>query len=272
MYLFIYVLFHRCIKRAYKSKHGKEAIVGHWERVANISEWLDVDKRTHKMDGVSSYYHFRFFKPAGDPNEVWMQARTWPGAPEDEDSEDIWRGLETFETHVVVFPKPDKQPDLYKEWETIPPSQRPSGQTLLEPEKFIRYGENILNGLNKLQKMYPSFTDEHFKDCVHLLDLWKTPLAVPIPFDWPLSEIESLLKNNKQPVLSDDVDVEVQRSNLAIVAGAHYVIAPSEEDKKTHGDIPFYILRVKKTETTDLGEVYCRVQWFEAHDLVTKKG
>ena len=257
----------QCIRRAYKSKEGDEPVVIHWDRVANISQWLDKNNRTAKMPGLTAFHHFRIFEPSSFNGQVWLQARTWPGAPCPENSGDCWRGLDGGSNYVNIFPKEDDQPDLFAERKTIPASLRPQGQTSIDSAGLQRHINNYQNGLNSLRDHHSdSFADDHYLDCQELINLWKIPLHTPIEFNWPDKDILDMFENNPEDSEEDEEDEEVSQL-IAAKVGKYYVIAPSEEDKTNHGDCPFYILRVKSREGND-----CRVQWFFPHVEVVKNG
>ena len=132
--------------------------------MANISTWLDQNSQTHKMPGVMKYQHFRIFVPDSHPDEVfsifvmsdlmfldmdikvWLQARTWPGAPCPTNSGDCWRGLAEGENYINVFPKKDHQPDLHRDRHCMPPSARPQGQTMVTDKVLERHINNFQTG------------------------------------------------------------------------------------------------------------------------------
>ena len=257
-----------CIRAAYKSREGCPNVV-HWDRVANISGWLDKNKRTDKMKGITNFQHFRIFVPSTHSDEVWLQARTWPGAPAPLNHGDCWRGLKEGQNDVNIFPIKDQQPNLWSERHSIPPSLRPQGQTDVDKPTLKKHITNFQNGLEALYQHHrATFSLVHYQDCKKLIDMWKIPLQTPITFDWPDEEIITMGENRAAIPVDGSADEEDSNESddlLKAGVGKYYIVAPSEGDKENHeSKCPFYLLKVKAVEGSKAKST-CRVQWHTVH-------
>jgi hypothetical protein len=91
---------------------------------------------------VMKYAQFRIRRSPTTPDEVWVQAREWPGKSRDEP----WSWKHSCDTHVCMFPH--GIPNLLESTHAIPPLQRPEGQTNMSPEDMASYHSKILKGTN----------------------------------------------------------------------------------------------------------------------------
>ena len=80
-----------------------------WDTVANVSEYFARFTHPHISRDITLYCQLRILMgKSGDiAGKPIMQARTWPGA-EDDDRSDYWRGLAPDTSYVLIFKEPPK--------------------------------------------------------------------------------------------------------------------------------------------------------------------
>ena len=126
----------KCIRKAYK-KYGREPIVIGWDTVGNTSEYFARFTHSHLSKDITLYYQLRIIMgKSGDiAGQPIMQARTWPGAAED-DRRDFWRGLVPDTSYVRIF---KKRPSFHID-RLIVPSQAQPQHIDSKPDSAIRIG------------------------------------------------------------------------------------------------------------------------------------
>jgi hypothetical protein len=185
-----------CIRSSFK-KRGRHPIVAAWDTVANISEYLARFTHPHLSRDITLYYQLRIVM--GRSGEIAgmpiMQARTWPGADED-DKNDYWRGLDPNTSYVVIFKTP---PSLHTDRDIMAPQQQPQ-HIDTNPNSEIRatYTTALVKQremIEKLMEYCPAvFTDEKKTNVRRLLDSLGSNLrnSDPVQFDWKQADLDYL--------------------------------------------------------------------------------
>jgi hypothetical protein len=236
-----------CCRRAYIGKDGTVPHVEHWETVGNLSGWFK--GKLNKIRKVTKYHQFRLQRSAQKPDEIWLQAREWPG----DDATKPWSFEFDMQRYVKIFKT--AVPDMLADYDNIPSMMRPQGQTDKTVDEMEKEATKIGNGIATLQRAYPAFTGAHVDDCLHLLKLWQTPLDACIPFDWDREEMKDLLENPPPP--EGEAEVEEPLPAIDLRLNQVYLYKPSDEEKKDYA-APFFLAKIKKKEG---GSV--RVQFWE---------
>ena len=91
---------------------------------------------------VTKYHQFRVRRSRTNINEIWVQAREWPGASKDEP----WSWKHSSDTHCIMFPH--GVPDMLEacEHKLMPPMQRPLGQSTMSGDELAKEAEKIKKG------------------------------------------------------------------------------------------------------------------------------
>lgn len=222
-----------CVQNSY-TKNGMSPIVRHWDSVANISDWMK--SRIGDMSGLMGYRHFKIThvrRKTGELEIRWM-CRNSPGSV---DPKDGWRGPGELSTHVDVFP--NSVPDLLADASAgeMPPCKRSTANK--NKDTFTTMLKKVYAGLDSLLASLPAFRQVHYNSCKALADLVATPLDVPIPFNWNLTDIAALTNYRA----GEDVAAEEQEQRVEYHfphrVGEFVLIRPSEDDPQ-----PFYLAKI----------------------------
>jgi len=260
------------IKRAVKAcyhKYGKSAIVGHWENVANLSEWFD-DAKVRPMPSVSKYRHFRTF--VGGNGKVWTQCREFM---RDVDG-DEWAGG-SGNTHHELLPEKGvnlladaiagKIPDAQKRNTNPPPGAAPTSKKYIEwatrQARKQEWRDKREQALQRFAEVMPSFNGAHRRDCERILELEDS--KDPLPFAWLIADLKRLLEpeasvnrekaSERQPRMAGAPvsDANIMASHAPSEREAAWDIwmrnGPREGDYwifKPDNDDAFWVGRVKK--------------------------
>ena len=208
--------------RASCKKFGQRPLVKHWDRVANISQWL---KNNHvcKMTNVTAYHQFRIFKARTDEggDKVLIQARRWPGGGKD----DHWGGLDKNDVAQQVF-KDDNYPDLLADYDTVP-----NGALCKEPPSDDVL-KKIRNGLYDLYE-FLHMKDEDITDCDVVFDLYSTRDLTTMKFNWDKADIASMFalqQTSNAAVAAVDTSKHLNASGEEMIVGKFYLASPAPCD------------------------------------------
>ena len=239
-------------------KHFGDPYVIHWDRVGNISGWLG--NRVKPMEDITAYHQFRLMM--NSEGKVSLQARRWPGSGED----DHWGDLKENSTEIYhpVFAKNAGPPNLFEEYDEVPPCARPD-----KPPKTEEI-ERTRADLERLFK-YMDISEEDKEDCMKVFKAWSTPVETDIRFNWDKQEINRILysasdKAKKAPDPVEKKD-DFTSAKEKVRQGGFYLLKPGEDDTK----LPFYICRVAKLEKQD-GLAGARIRWLELEAKEYNKG
>ena len=186
-----------CIRKSFK-KYGRAPIVEPWYTLGNISAYLDPFITPQFSRDITCYYQFRVSLAVvgEDVGEPIMEARTWPGAPEN-DPNDFWRGLVPDSTHVRIF-KPGCSPDLVRDYDKIPPQAQPAhiGNATGEARpRYIKMLDKQASVMESLMDFFPTvFTSQKRDNVRTLLASLRSNLDPenPVRFDWALTDMKFL--------------------------------------------------------------------------------
>jgi hypothetical protein len=163
------------LERGYTFEGGTASIVKHWDRLANIRDWLN--DHIALPTGVMRFRHFRIAR--AEDKKVMLQCRLKMCL----DMEEDWRGIEDNTHRTFLFVTAYGIPDLVADAarEAVPDSRK--RDTPKEAIVLMRAA------LAKLQKELPDFAGQHVVDCLAIVDLYA---GKALPFNWNLRHIKEL--------------------------------------------------------------------------------
>jgi general stress protein 26 len=163
------------LERGYTFEGGTASIVKHWDRLANIRDWLN--DHIALPTGVMRFRHFRIAR--AEDKKVMLQCRLKMCL----DMEEDWRGIEDNTHRTFLFVTAYGIPDLVADAarEAVPDSKK--RDTPKEAIVLMRAA------LAKLQKELPDFAGQHVVDCLAIVDLYA---GKALPFNWNLRHIKEL--------------------------------------------------------------------------------
>ena len=188
----------QAIRCCYK-KYGMAPIVKQWKEVANVSAYFQPYLTKDLSKDITLYYQLRIIMGrAEDVSGVpIMQARSWPGSPED-DPQDFWRGLQEDSSFVRIF-KAGRQPDLCRERLRVPPQAQPQhvGKDAGTPVRLM-YTEALAKQrsmIEVLMNVYSrTFTAAKRAEVIALLDALGSNLDPhrPVQFNWDAEQMHTV--------------------------------------------------------------------------------
>jgi len=178
------------IRAAYQDRDGNRPHAEIWDRVANISEWLEPN--INKFDRISRYYQFIIKKSS--TGNVIVRARPWPTSSKNE-----WVSLSTeefsFETPVFKSPPPAS-------FIAVPPSQRRE----VPEKKILDKYKKSLTDIAQTRSLSPA----NLNDLHHCLQLMAS--SDHLLFNWPHLSLSELSSDGYDPSPDPCLRREVQCS------------------------------------------------------------
>ena len=201
-----------CIRRSFK-KNGRSPIVVGWDKVANLSTYFQQFTTSAMSKDITLYYQLRVVmgrngEVAGHPI---LQARTWPGADED-DKSDFWRGLLPDTSYVRIFTKP---PSLYEDRHQLPNQQQPHhiGSDPASEERTV-YTKFLVQQRASIERIMAfcgtGFTAMHKTNMRELMDSLGSNLDAsrPVEFHWRDDDMEFLYNQGQYVSLAPEPFVD----------------------------------------------------------------
>ena len=168
----------RVLEDGFTFEGGTRPKVEHWDRLANISDWLKA--YITLPQGVMRFRHFRF--GLSEAGQVMVQVRTKMRY----DMEEDWRGIRPNTNRTFMFTSngygiPDLQAEAFKG--AIPRSIK-----RLEIER--KHIKEMYESLAKLEAALPTFQGAHVADCRAIVNLYEHG---PLLFNWNLRHIKEIM-------------------------------------------------------------------------------
>ena len=222
-----------CVRKSFK-KYGRAPIVVGWDTVGNLSDFFKDYTHPNLSKDITLYYQLRVkMGRSGDIAGVpIIQARTWPGADQD-DRSDFWRGLVPDTSYVRVF---HNTPDLLGQHSQLPNQAQPhhiglqaGTQERMEYTRALAYQRESVKRLMDSNRAV--FGETHRANMLRLLDALASNLdpARPVPFQWLLEDMTYLYGEGQYvdhtPEPSDEAGAEPNLFN------DHHVLADIQRQR-----------------------------------------
>ena len=196
------VTLRACLRASFR-KYGKPPIVVGWDKVANISGYLQKLMVPDASTDITLYHQISITMAAtgSHAGQVVLQARTWPGSPWD-DKSDFWRGLQPDTHSVLLF---NRLPDLLRDYLLIPPQAQPEHIGSMGGKDFKSKRKNFAesmaktrDGVERLAGLFPTlFTATVKENWDRMYDLLVSNLDAdnPVTFHWSLVHTYTSITN-----------------------------------------------------------------------------